>query len=192
MGEQLRALVRPPRVSVIGGAHAEPPALAAAEQVGTLLAAEGVTVVSGGLSGVMAAVCRGAVAAGGTTIGILPHYELEAANPYVTIPIATGIGFARNLAVVLNGDAVLAIDGSHGTLTEIGYGLLFFGTVVGLGTWQVPGVVPVGTPTEAVDALRPLWQARTRAPLRGLHHPPPALMLPPEEGWALQPDQPKR
>jgi len=176
----------PRRALVLSGGGAR-----GAYEVGVLLAVEGVTVVCGGLEGVMEATCRGAVSAGGTTIGILPHYELEAANRYVTVPIATGIGFARNLAVVLNGDAVLAIDGSHGTLTEIGYGLLFFGTVVGLGTWHVPGVVAVASPKEAVDTLRPLWQGRMRTPLRGLHHPPPSLMLPPEEDWASSAVQPK-
>jgi len=110
------------RVSVIGGSSVPAETAAVAEELGERLANRGHTVVCGGLGGVMAAVCRGAANAGGETIGVLPTGRCEDANPHVTTPIATGMGHARNALVVMNGDAAIAVDGSHGTLSEIGDG----------------------------------------------------------------------
>ncbi|OYR48497.1 TIGR00725 family protein [Halorubrum sp. Ea8] len=139
------------RVSVIGGSSVSPETASVAEAVGERLAERDHTVVCGGLGGVMAAVCRGAANAGGETIGILPTARRADANPHVTVPIATGLGHARNALVVLNGDAAIAIDGSHGTLSEIGLALAHGRAVAGLDTHEVAGVEDVDTPTEAVE-----------------------------------------
>jgi len=138
------------RVSVIGGGRVDEATYETAVAVGRELGERGHTVVCGGLGGVMEAVCRGAREAG-HTIGILPGPDREAANEYVQTAIATDMGNARNVLVVLNGDAVVAIDGSTGTLSEIGHALDFDRPVVGLDTHDVPGLEPVETPTEAVD-----------------------------------------
>ena len=139
------------RVSVIGGSSIGPDTAAVAEELGSVLADRGHTVVCGGLGGVMEAVCRGASDGGGETIGILPTDRRGDANPYVTTPIATGLGHARNALVVMNGDAAVAVDGSHGTLSEIGLALANGRAVAGLDTHDVDGVEPVESPTAAVE-----------------------------------------
>ena len=111
------------RVSVIGGSVVTDAQYELAEAVGRLLGKRGHEVVCGGRTGVMEAVCAGARAAGGHTISILPGPDRAAANEYVDTPIATGMGNARNALVVLNSDAVIAIDGSTGTLSEIALAL---------------------------------------------------------------------
>jgi hypothetical protein len=98
----------------------------------------------------MEAACRGAREEGGLTIGILPGGSPADANPWVDVPIATGLGYTRNAIVILNADAVIAVDGEYGTLSEIAYGKIHGKTVVGLGTWEVKGVETAATPEEAV------------------------------------------
>jgi uncharacterized protein (TIGR00725 family) len=141
-----------PQVSVIGSGSANE---AAAEEVGRLLAAAGCTVVTGGLGEVMAAAARGAKTAGGTTIGILPGERREDANPWIDHVVATGIGHARNLAVVASGDAVIAVGGSWGTLAEIGFASRLNRPVVVLEPgWRLESedVVYAATPEDAVEA----------------------------------------
>lgn len=143
------------QVSVIGsGSQWEE----AAEEVGRLLAEGGCTVVTGGLGEVMAAAHRGAKAAGGTTIAILPGEDRGAANPWVDHVVVTGIGHARNLAVAASGDAVIAVGGSWGTLAEIALARRLGRPVVALeGAPLVEGVERAGSPAEAVElALRHL------------------------------------
>ncbi|KKF39342.1 Rossmann fold nucleotide-binding protein [Halorubrum saccharovorum] len=139
------------RVSVIGGSSVPPETEAVAEELGERLANHGHTVVCGGLGGVMEAVCRGAENAGGETIGILPTDRRADANPHVTVPIATGMGHARNALVVMNGDAAIAVDGSDGTLSEIGLALAHGRAVAGLDTHDIEGVEAVESPADAVD-----------------------------------------
>jgi len=143
------------QVSVIGSGEEWE---GAAEEVGRLLAKRGCTVVTGGLDEVMAAAHRGAKAAGGTTIAILPGEDRAAANPWADHVVVTGIGHARNLAVAASGDAVIAVGGSYGTIAEMALALRLGRTVVALaGAPEVEGAVPADTPTEAVDlALRHL------------------------------------
>lgn len=125
---------------------------ARAEEVGRLLAERGCTVVTGGLGEVMAAACRGAKEAGGTTIGIVPGERREDANEWVDHVVVTGIGHARNLAVVASGDAVIAIGGSWGTLAEIAFAQrLGRPTVILAPGWELDGVERAGSPAEAVD-----------------------------------------
>jgi len=124
-------------IAVIGGSDASPQIAGLAEEVGREIARQGAALVCGGMGGVMEAACKGASEAGGLTIGILPGDSRLEANPYVQIPIVTGIGYARNVAVVKSAQAVIAIDGSYGTLTEIGYALQAGIPVIGLGTWSM-------------------------------------------------------
>ncbi|WP_366816692.1 TIGR00725 family protein [Bosea sp. (in: a-proteobacteria)] len=98
---------------------------AMATQMGALLAGHGVTVLCGGRSGVMEAVCRGVDEAGGLSIGLLPDEEPEAANPYVTVPLATGIGVARNALIARAALCLVAVGGGYGTLSEIAFALQF-------------------------------------------------------------------
>ena len=137
------------QVSVIGsGAEYEE----RAEEVGRLLGERGATVVTGGRGEVMAAAARGAKSAGGTTIGILPGETREGGNPWNDHVVVTGIGHARNLAVVASGDVVIAVGGRYGTLAEIGLALTLGRPVVVLEPgWEVEGTVRAETPEQAVE-----------------------------------------
>ena len=128
---------REPLIAVIGGGNCTPDDALLAEEVGRELARRKAILVCGGLGGVMEAACRGAAAESGLTVGILPGDDPALANPYVCIPIATGIGQARNVAVVKSAHAVIAIDGEYGTLSEIAFALSNKIPVIGLGTWQL-------------------------------------------------------
>jgi len=139
------------RVSVVGGGRVDESEYEQARDVGRLLAERGHTVVCGGRTGVMEAACRGARENSGETIGILPGEDRRAANEYVATPIATGLGNVRNVLVVLNGDAAIAIDGSTGTLSEIAHALDTGRPVAGIGTHEVAGVEAVETPERAVE-----------------------------------------
>lgn len=132
-----------------------------AEEVGRRLAEAGASVVCGGLAGVMEAVARGAAQAGGTAIGVVPGVSVEEANEHCTHVVASAVGYARNLAVVASGDAVIAVGGEWGTLSEIGHARTFGKTVVALRSWGLagrekmegaPGVIPVDTAEQAVEA----------------------------------------
>jgi uncharacterized protein (TIGR00725 family) len=154
-------------VAVIGGANPAPEEAAAAEAVGRALAEAGAILVCGGRGGVMEAACRGAKAAGGLTIGILPGPHRGEANPYVDIPIVTGIGVARNAIIARTAHAAVAVGGSYGTLSEIAFALGFGVPVVGLGTWEIKRaghppapITYAATPEEA--AARALTLARRR------------------------------
>ncbi len=124
-------------ISVIGGSQCSKQQAKLAEEVGAEIARYGAKLVCGGLSGVMEASCKGARNAGGTTIGILPGTRREDANEYVDIPIVTTIGEARNVMVVCSGQAVIAIDGEYGTLSEIAHALCNHIPVIGLDTWAL-------------------------------------------------------
>jgi uncharacterized protein (TIGR00725 family) len=143
---------------VAGSGAAPAEDLEAAEAVGRALAGRGAVVVCGGLGGAMEAVCRGAKSAGGSTIGILPGLERSEANEYVDVAVATGLGEARNALVVRAADALIAVGGEWGTLSEIALALRARKRVVGLGTWElskggrpVEGIVAAGSPEEAVE-----------------------------------------
>ena len=129
---------------------------ALAQEVGRLLAVAGAVIVCGGLGGVMEAASHGAVAAGGTVIGILPGQDRTAANPHLTLSIPTGMGEMRNTLIVRSADALIAIAGEFGTLSEIAFALKTETPVVGFGTWDIPGVVVSGDAHEAVAALAAL------------------------------------
>jgi uncharacterized protein (TIGR00725 family) len=145
-------------VAVIGSASCSEEVAARAEAVGREIARRGAVLVCGGRGGVMEAACRGAKTEGGTTVGILPGADRGEANRYVDIAIATGMGEARNVIVVCTADAVVAVSGGYGTLSEIGLALKMGRPVVGLGTWDlqqagqaVAAVVQAATPAQAVE-----------------------------------------
>ncbi|WP_232686436.1 TIGR00725 family protein [Halobacterium zhouii] len=139
------------RVSVIGASTPTESGTETARDVGRLLAQRGHTVVCGGLGGVMDAVCEGASQAGGHTIGVLPGEDRTAANEYVDTAIATGLGHARNALVVLNGDAVIAVEGSGGTLSEVGFAAVYDRPIAGIGAPDAPHVEAVDAPADAVE-----------------------------------------
>ena len=148
------------RVSVIGGSDVDEETYESARELGQLLAAGGHEVVCGGLGGVMEGVCRGVKERDGRTIGILPGSDRSAANPYVDTAIATGMGNARNTLVVLNGDAVVAIDGSTGTLSELGLALDYGRPVAGLDTLRIDGIdgiEHVETPQAAAEYVESVF-----------------------------------
>ena len=154
-------------IAVIGNSSCSPEETKLAETLGELLAQQGVTVICGGLGGVMEAVCRGAKLKGGLTVGILPGQDASMANHWVDIPVVTGIGEARNVAVVKSAQAVIAIGGSYGTLSEIAYALKGNIPVIGLNTWSLSrngreddSIIRVQSPTEAVDKAISLVQGR--------------------------------
>lgn len=136
---------------------ATPEELTSAEAVGRGLAGAGAVVVCGGLGGVMAAACRGAAEAGGTSVGLLPGLDRTDANRWVTVAVPTGLGEGRNLLVVRAADAVVAVGGAYGTLSEIALALKAGIPVIGLGTWELSrhgqpdtGICPVASPAEGV------------------------------------------
>ena len=149
-------------ISVIGSSNpATREHVELAEEVGRELARRNIMVVCGGLSGIMEAVCRGAKSEGGTTIGILPGRAAAEANSYVDIPIVTSMGYSRNVIVVHTGEAVIAVGGAFGTLSEIGHALSDGLPVVGLKTWPLTtngdgvdiggSIIRAESPADAVD-----------------------------------------
>jgi uncharacterized protein (TIGR00725 family) len=146
-------------IGVVGGNDAPTDALETAYEVGREIGARGHIVVCGGRGGVMREACRGARAAGGLTVGILPGDDLSDANEYLDIPIVTGLGSGRNIIVARTAKALIAIGGAYGTLSEIAFGLMLGRPVVGLGTWQLrdaeghgPPIIRATTAEEAVRA----------------------------------------
>jgi uncharacterized protein (TIGR00725 family) len=157
-------LTRPVQISVIGKAEPDERLSPLAEDVGRRLAEAGAVVVCGGLTGVMEAVARGASGVGGTVIGVVPSSSTEEANPHCSHVIATGVGHARHLAVVSSGDAVIAVGGEWGTLSEIAFARGLGRGVVTVRSWEMsgpgemsggPGIEAARDPAEAVKlALR--------------------------------------
>ena len=145
-------------IAVVGGNEASTENLRLAEEVGRELAERGVILLCGGFGGVMEAACRGAKEADGTTVAILPGSDASNVNPYVDIPICTGMGYARNVIIVKSAGAVIAVDGAYGTLSEIAHALGEDIPVIGLNTWtlarngqQDEGIIRARDATDAVE-----------------------------------------
>ncbi|MFL5824427.1 MAG: TIGR00725 family protein [Solirubrobacteraceae bacterium] len=138
-------------VAVVGPSQATAEELRDAETVGRLLGQAGAIVVCGGLGGVMEAACRGAREAGGTTVGLLPGSDRAAASQWVSVAIPTGLGELRNGLVVRAADAVVAVGGGYGTLSEVALALKVGTPVVGLGGWDIDGVEPQPDPARATE-----------------------------------------
>ena len=140
------------RIGVIGSGRCSREVYQLAEQVGEGIARRGAILICGGLGGVMEGACKGAKAAGGTTVGILPGARPDDANPYVDIPIATGLSLARNLLVVRSSQAVIAIEGGYGTLSEIAFSLQLGVPVIGLKTtYHDRQMIRADAPVDAVE-----------------------------------------
>ncbi len=162
-------------VAVVGSGDCGPDEEQLAEEVGRRLAEAGALVVTGGLGGVMAAACRGALAAGGTTVGLLPGENREGANRWLSVALATGLGEGRNVLVVRAADALVAVGGEYGTLSEIAFALKIGRPVVGLATWELrrhrnaaedPGIRRARDPEHAVALAVALARPGVGAPMR--------------------------
>lgn len=137
-------------IAVIGSGTADESLRETAEQVGRLIAKRNAVLVCGGLGGVMEAAARGAKSEGGTTVGILPQDHKDYANPWIDIAVATGFGEGRNVIIVRTADALIAVGGEYGTLSEIAFGLRNGKPVIGLHTWNIRGVIKAADAEEAV------------------------------------------
>ena len=150
-------------MAVVGPGDASEEEIAAAEAVGRGLARSGAVLVCGGLGGVMAAASRGAAEAGGTTVGILPGTDRAAGNEWLSVAIPTGLGELRNGLVVRASDAVIAVGGAYGTLSEIALALKTGTPVIGLNSWDIEGVEPVKSIEAAVRTAVTAGTSRTRS-----------------------------
>lgn len=140
-------------VAVIGGGEAPPDILDLAREVGREVARRGGVLLCGGLGGVMAAAAQGVQEEGGVSIGILPDPDRNRANPYLTYSLPTNLGHARNIIIAHAADALIAVDGSHGTISEAAIALKLGKPVIGLHvTWDMPGLRRAATPQKAVAA----------------------------------------
>ncbi|MGH2747852.1 MAG: TIGR00725 family protein [Actinomycetota bacterium] len=147
-------------VAVVGAGEAEPDLTEVAYDVGRGLGRAGAVLVCGGLGGVMEAACRGAKDAGGTTVGILPYESRSHANPYVDIALPTGMGEMRNALIVRSADAVIAVGGEFGTLSEVAFALKTGVPVVGIDTWEL---VKRGQRSDALEYASSAEEAVTTA-----------------------------
>jgi len=141
-------------VAVIGGSEPDQKSLVIAEEMGRLIARHHAVLVTGGLGGVMNAASKGAKELNGFVIGILPGNDKEDANPYVDIPIVTGLGEARNIIIARTCDCAVAINGKYGTLSEIAYCLMFNKPIIGINTWSIEApIIKVKSAEEAADVI---------------------------------------
>jgi uncharacterized protein (TIGR00725 family) len=142
-----------PVIAVIGGRKVEKRLLQEAEEVGSFIAHRDAILVSGGLGGVMEAASRGAKKAGGVVVGILPHEHKREMNQYIDVPVATGLGIGRNVIIARTADALIAVGGEYGTLSEIAFALQMKKPVVGIKTWDIKGIIPAENAQDAVDKV---------------------------------------
>jgi uncharacterized protein (TIGR00725 family) len=150
-------MAQPVYIAVIGGSEIGPETAGLAREVGRQVAQRGAVLLCGGLGGVMAAAAQGAREAGGVSLGILPDGDRRRANPHLTYTIATNLGHARNVLMAHSADALIAVDGSYGTVSEAAIALKLGKPVIALNvTWDLPGLQRAATPAEAVALA---WQA---------------------------------
>ena len=159
------------RIGVIGGNSCSNEIAQLAEAVGAEIARRGAILICGGLTGVMEAACRGAKSVGGTTIGILPGFDAADSNAYVDIPIVTGLSYARNLIIVRSCEAIIAIDGRYGTLSELAFALQLKKPVVGLAlSWEIsPEIIKAQSPKEAVELAFDAISSQRRKDAEEIH-----------------------
>jgi len=143
-------------IAVIGGSEPDEKSLKIAEEVGSLIAQKGAVLITGGMGGVMNAASRGAKSANGLVIGILPTDNKAHANPYIDIPIVTGMNEARNIIIARTCDCAVAINGKYGTLSEIAYCLMFNVPVVGINTWDIGA--PIKKASSAAQAVKIIFE----------------------------------
>ncbi|MFQ5905984.1 MAG: TIGR00725 family protein [bacterium] len=141
-------------IGVIGASSCPQKIAEIAERVGEEIARRGAVLVCGGLGGVMEAACQGAKKEGGTTVGVIPYREVDRANDFVDVVIATGMGEARNAVIINSSDGLIAISGKYGTLSEIAFGLKSGKPIVGMSTWHIDERIRrVDDPVKAVDLI---------------------------------------
>ena len=138
-------------IGVIGGRKVTYNLLAVAEEVGRLIAERGFHMICGGLTGVMESASRGAKEAGGLTIGVLPHDDKSHVNQYIDVPIVTGMGIGRNVIIARTADALIAVGGEYGTLSEIAFSLQLGKPVIGIGSWDIKGIIKAADANDAVE-----------------------------------------
>jgi len=143
-------------IAVIGGSEPDEKSLRIAEEVGSLIAQRGAVLITGGMGGVMNAASKGAKSANGLVIGILPTGNKESANPYIDIPIVTGMNEARNMIIARTCDCAVAINGKYGTLSEIAYCLMFNVPVIGSNTWDIDA--PIKKAKNATQAMKMIFE----------------------------------
>lgn len=141
-------------VAVVGGHKCSQKIYRVAEETGKLIARQGWVLICGGKTGVMEAACKGAKKQSGLTVGILPDFDSDAGNKYLDVKIPTGLGYARNVLVVRSADAIIAISGEYGTLSEIAFAFNEGKLIVGIDTWEVRGMKKAGTAQEAVEYIK--------------------------------------
>ncbi len=144
---------QPLLIAVIGGRKTTPLLKKEAEEVGRLIAQNGGILVCGGLHGIMASAAKGAKKGGGITVGIMPQDHKSNANPYIDVPISTGLGIGRNVIIARTADALIAVGGEYGTLSEIAFGLQMKKPVIGIGSWDIRGVISAKDAEEAVNKV---------------------------------------
>ena len=150
----MKAVEKKTYIAVIGRSECSTEEARLAETVGAGLAAKGAVLVCGGLGGIMEASARGAKMAGGTTLGILPGFDRRGANAYLDYSVCTGLNEARNFAIVMTSDGLIALPGEFGTLSEISFALKYNKPVVSLKSWAVSDrIIQVDTPEEAVERI---------------------------------------
>jgi hypothetical protein len=142
------------RIAVFGGRDVDQETYDQAVELGQRMAQEDWLVFCGGGPGVMEAIAKGVHSGGGICVGILKGTSLEEANPYIHVPVATGMGIARNALLAYNGEVAVAINGSYGTLSEIAYALQLKRPVIGLGTWDLKEIINVKTPSEVISKIK--------------------------------------
>jgi uncharacterized protein (TIGR00725 family) len=140
-------------IAVIGAGNADENTLKIAEDVGKLIAKRNAILICGGLGGVMEAAARGAKSENGITVGILPQSHREDANPYIDVPVATGFGEGRNVIIIRSADALIAVGGEYGTLSEIALGLKTGKPVIGINTWDIKGIIKADSAEDAVSEV---------------------------------------
>lgn len=143
------------KIAVIGGSECPEEMYQEAYLLGKFLAESGAVVYTGGKGGIMEAACKGAWENGGITVGILPEDHLAFMNPYVMIPVATGMGIARNAILIHTADAIVAVDGRYGTLSEVAFALQMGKPIISLNSWQVdPRIISADSASQAVEMLK--------------------------------------
>jgi uncharacterized protein (TIGR00725 family) len=138
-------------IAVIGAGSADETALNIAAEAGKLIAKRNAILICGGLGGVMEAAAKGAKSEGGITVGILPQTNKNEANPYIDVPVSTGFGEGRNVIIVRSADALIAVGGEYGTLSEIALALKTGKPVIGINTWDIKGIIKANNAEEAVN-----------------------------------------
>ena len=141
-------------IGVIGGHSCSRKTAKLAQELGREIAKLGAILVCGGLGGIMQAVAKGAKQNGGATVGILPGDDKKEANPFIDVPIATGLGYTRNTLVTTAADIIIALEGRYGTLSEIGFALNAKKPVIGLGSWDIEGVIKALSVKKAIEIVK--------------------------------------